>query len=330
MPDAGLFSGARINDTSIPDAKFSSTVATTNTNSTLVKRDGSGRSQFTDPSAAQDAATKIYVDTAVSGIASGRAWKDAVRLATTAALAAGTYANGTAGVGATFTETANGALTVDGVAVAVGNRILVKDQASQFQNGVYTVTATGSGAAPFVLTRATDTDEAADWSDGTTVMVGEGTANTSTEWTQTTNNPNPFVMGTTNLVFAQTGAGSIAPGSITNTHINAAAAIAWTKIDKTGSSLADFTTRSAADLSSGKLLDARLNRVDNETPTGTIDGSNVTFTLANTPIASSEELFIDALKLIRTTHYTMSGATITFVTNKQPLPGEVLRAYYWI
>lgn len=47
--------------------------------------------------------------------------------------------------------------------------------------------------------------------------------------------------------------------NITNTEIAAAAAIAWTKLSKTGSSLADLTTRSAADLSSGTLLDARLS-----------------------------------------------------------------------
>lgn len=49
------------------------------------------------------------------------------------------------------------------------------------------------------------------------------------------------------------------PTTIANAQIDAAAAIAWTKISKTGSSLADLTTRSAADLSSGTLLDARLS-----------------------------------------------------------------------
>jgi hypothetical protein len=110
-----------------------------------------------NPTLALQAATKQYVDTAVS---TGFFVHDPVVYATTAALAANTYNNGTAGVGATLTANANGALSVDGSAVTVGQRILVKDEAAQANNGVYTVTATGSAGAPYVLTRATDFDTA--------------------------------------------------------------------------------------------------------------------------------------------------------------------------
>ena len=57
-----------------------------------------------------------------------------VQLATAAALAANTYANGTAGVGATLTANANGALSVDGVTPSAGDRVLVKDGDRRLQN----------------------------------------------------------------------------------------------------------------------------------------------------------------------------------------------------
>lgn len=100
---------------------------------------------------------------------------DDVRLATTAALTA-TYANGTLGVGATLTNSgAMAALTIDSVATVVGDRVLVKDQATASQNGIYTVTDIGSGATNWVLTRATDFDTAAEMIRGLTAEVTEGT-----------------------------------------------------------------------------------------------------------------------------------------------------------
>lgn len=87
----------------------------------------------------------------------------AARLATAAVLPnTPTYANGAAGVGATLTAGANSTLTVDGVVANLADRVLVKNQAAALQNGIYVVTAAGSGAAPWVLTRATDCDQAAE------------------------------------------------------------------------------------------------------------------------------------------------------------------------
>src|SRR5690606_21522521 len=85
-----------------------------------------------------------------------------VRVATTGALTA-TYDNGASGVGATLTNSgALAALSVDGVSLQVGDRILVKNQSSTFQNGVYVVTTVGSGAVAWVLTRASDYNQAAE------------------------------------------------------------------------------------------------------------------------------------------------------------------------
>ncbi len=106
----------------------------------------------------------------------------AARLATTAALPTCTYANGSSGVGATLTATANGALTVDSVAVANSDRVLVKNQASAAQNGIYTQTTLGDGSHAFVLTRATDADTGAELVRGGRVSITVGTVNTGTLW----------------------------------------------------------------------------------------------------------------------------------------------------
>jgi hypothetical protein len=111
-----------------------------------------------NPTLALQAATKQYVDAAVS---TGFVVHTAVVYATTAALPTNTYNNGTAGVGATLTATANGALSVDGNAVTTSQRILVKNEAAQANNGAYVVTQTGSAGAPYILTRATDFNTAA-------------------------------------------------------------------------------------------------------------------------------------------------------------------------
>src|SRR3954469_12517197 len=89
-------------------------------------------SNFADPSAVADLATKRYVDSVVTGLDT----KASCRLATAAALPACTAAG--TGIGKTLTGNANGALSVDGTAVAVGNRILVKDQVAGADNGIYT------------------------------------------------------------------------------------------------------------------------------------------------------------------------------------------------
>ena len=112
-------------------------------------------------------------------------WKNAVAAASTTALTV-TYANGTAGVGATLTNAgAQAAFAVDGVTVPVNGRVLIKNQASDFQNGIYTVTTAGSGATNWVLTRATDYNAAAVISVGDMVFVTAGTVNGAQQFWQT-------------------------------------------------------------------------------------------------------------------------------------------------
>lgn len=158
----------------------------------------------TTPTTGNDIVNKDYAD----AIASGINFHQSCRLATTTALAANTYNNGASGVGATLTANANGALSVDSVAVVVGNRILVKNEVTQANNGVYTVTQTGSAGAPYILTRASDFDTAGTGVDkidaGDFFLITAGATQANTSWVQQT--PLPITVGTTAIVFAQFGA----------------------------------------------------------------------------------------------------------------------------
>tara|TARA_Y100001935_G_scaffold146142_1_gene120742 strand:+ start:1507 stop:3612 length:2106 start_codon:yes stop_codon:yes gene_type:complete len=189
-----------------PSADFDGgfTVASSQT----IDMGGNQITNVADPTQAQNAATKAYVDAVKTGLNV----KDSAKLATTAALAASTYANGSSGVGATLTANANGALTIDSVAVSTSDRVLVKDQADAAQNGIYTVTNTGGAGAAFVLTRATDADTGAELPGGTFIFVTQGTNNADNGFTFT-HNGTPTI-GTTDLTVAQfSGAGQIDAGA---------------------------------------------------------------------------------------------------------------------
>lgn len=126
-----------------------------------------------NPTSANDASNKTYVDS----VAQGLAIKTACAAATTADLS-GTYDNGNNGVGATITGfTAFASNVLDGVNLQVantstgflGSRILVKDQTNEFENGIYHYTNTTT------LTRASDADTAAELTAGTFFFVQSGT-----------------------------------------------------------------------------------------------------------------------------------------------------------
>lgn len=140
----------------------------------------------TDTTLAADSDTRLATQKAVKAFVratlAGLSYKQAVRAATTAAgTLASSFENGDA---------------IDGVTLATGDRILIKNQAAPAENGIYTVNASG---AP---TRATDADSAAELVNAT-VYVSEGSTLADTQWTCTTNAP--ITLNTTGLTFAQSG-----------------------------------------------------------------------------------------------------------------------------
>ncbi len=165
---------------------------------------------LTDPTSAQDAATKAYVDSAAAGID----WKASVRAATTVA---GTLAS----------SFANGSV-IDGVTLATGNRILIKNQSTGSENGIYVVAASG---AP---TRATDADANAEVTPGLAVFVEEGTTQADTGWVMT--NTGAVTVGTTALTFVQfTGLGEVTAGTGLSKSGNTMSIDTTVTVDKTTS-----------------------------------------------------------------------------------------------
>ena len=157
----------------------------------------------TDPSSAQDAATKAYVDS----VANGLDVKASAKLASTANVA-GTYNNGAG----TITAGSNGALSIDGVTPSASDRILLKDQTDATENGLYLVTTVGDGSTAYVLTRTPDADAAAEITGGAFVFVEQGTANADNGYVFT-HNGTP-TLGTTDITVEQfSGAGQISAGA---------------------------------------------------------------------------------------------------------------------
>lgn len=118
-----------------------------------------------------------------AGAAFSGGTSQAVNYATAAALPANTYAAGA------LTEVGTGALTVDGVAVSVGNRILVKNEVAQTNNGIYSVTAAGSGIAAYVLTRVSDYNSSTNVIPGIATYVISGNTLSDDWWALTTAAP---------------------------------------------------------------------------------------------------------------------------------------------
>lgn len=206
------------------------------------------------PTSSTDAATKGYVDS----VSQGLDVKASVRVATT-----------TAGTLATDFENGD---TIDGVVLATGDRILIKNQATGSENGIYVVAASGAPA------RSADADASSEVTAGMFTFVEEGTTNADTGWILTTN------------------------GTIT--------------LDSTSLTFTKFS-------SAGNVPEF----VDIETPSGTVNGVNTTFSLGYTPVSGSVYLYLNGvLQEGGGNDYTISGSTITMVS--APETGSKLRASY--
>jgi hypothetical protein len=159
------------------------------------------------PVNAGDAATKAYVDASRSGLDV----KDSVRAASTGNVTATYSATGGVSARGQFTAAPN---ILDGVTLAAGNRILLKNQSTAAQNGIWVVSTVGTGSNG-IWDRATDFDGDAEVTAGAFMFVTEGTANGDSGWVLTTNDP--IVIGGasgTALTFAQfSGAGQVEAGA---------------------------------------------------------------------------------------------------------------------
>ena len=191
-----------------------------------------------DDTIASAKAIKTYVDTIA---AAGIHYHTAVRVESPSNLNA-SYDNGTSGVGATLTNTGTlAAISIDGVALSLNDRVLVYNQTNATHNGVYYVSTVGDGATAWVLTRTTDTDSygASDpnsLGEGDAFFVSEGDTGAGELYVMNTSGTITF--GTTNITFtviaetavysAGTGLNltgttfSVASGGITSTQLNSA------------------------------------------------------------------------------------------------------------
>jgi hypothetical protein len=178
----------------------STTIASGTTYTTITGLTLSGGLAAADPTANLGLATKQYVDSVVTQIN----YHEAVVAATTANLSA-TYSNGSSGVGATLTNSGTqAAFSVDGVSPALNARVLVKNQTTQVQNGIYTLTTIGDGSTNWVLTRATDADNnpAGEMKNGDELYCSGGTVNTGKSFINSTT-VDPIVIGTTSITFTE-------------------------------------------------------------------------------------------------------------------------------
>jgi hypothetical protein len=160
------------------------------TASKLVKRDANGNAKVAEPTDNAHIATKGYVDAARQGLDV----KASVRVASVAPVAI-----------ASALEAGD---VIDGVTLAEGDRVLLKDQSTASENGIYVVVASAAGAA----SRAPDADTSAKVTTGMFTFVSEGTVNGDNGFVLTTNDA--ITLGTTGLTFVQfSGAGQVIAGA---------------------------------------------------------------------------------------------------------------------
>ncbi len=165
---------------------------------------GSNRVQnVATPTSTTDAANKGYVDSVKQALDI----KDSVKLGTTANLNA-TYNNGNG----TLTMDATGVVTIDGVATALNDRILIKDQSTATENGIYTVSTAGAVGVAGVFTRASDADANSEVSGGLFTFVEAGSSNADNAYVLTSVT-GTATLGTSTLTFTQfSGAGQVIAG----------------------------------------------------------------------------------------------------------------------
>ena len=272
IPNAGLTnSSVTIGSTNIALGATSTTLA----GMTGITFSSGTVTGIATPVASSDAATKAYVDSSIQGLS----WKQAVLVATTANI------------------TLSGTQTIDGVAVTAGARVLVKNQTTTSQNGIYVVAA---GA----WSRAADSTTAAQI-DGEAVYVQQGTSFADTGWTETativTVGTDPIVyaqfsgsgaytagtgLSLTGNVFANTGVLSVTTNTGLSTNVAATGAVTITNTGVT--SFTSNTGLSANVSATGAVTVTNTGVTSNVAGTGiSVSGATGAVTITNTGVTSA-------------------------------------------
>jgi hypothetical protein len=246
----------------------------------------------------------------VASLSSGLQIKGSVRVASTenfaATRAAGTAdASGGNGVGETLTASANGALSIDGVTVNAGDRVLLKNQTDAKQNGIYTVTNAGGSSAAAVLTRATDSDNSVDGEvrEGLFTFTQDGTANARDGYVLLTEGSRAgeiFQLGTDSLNFTQfTGAIPVTVGSGLTNYNDQIIVDFETVAQKStlDTFISSTTTNFTNNTSALNSLDARLDTAETDIDAVQLYGPRLT-------IAETDITAIKALNVTQTNNIT--------------------------
>ena len=226
------------------------------------------------PTNSTDAVTKAYAD----AITQSLDIKDSVRVASTANIViASALINGS---------------TIDGVVVATGNRVLLKNQTTASENGIYVVVASG------VASRSTDANTSAKVTSGMYVFVSEGTVSADMGYVLTTNDT--ITLGTTSLTFTQfSGAGQITAG---------------TGLSKSGNTLS-INTAVTADLTTAQTFTNKtLTSPVLTTPTLGVASATTVNKITLTPPATAATLTIaDGKTLTASNTLTLTGTDASSV-----------------
>lgn len=207
-----------------------------------------------------------------------------------------------------------GTAVFDGVTLSNGDKLLVWQQTTASQNGLYTFNGAGSA-----LTRVVDVDSSAEMQPGLKVFISEGTLYGDKESQLTTNGP--ITLDTTSLTFSTPSSPTVyTAGNGLQLTANSFAILlnGSTGLAVSGSGLSIDST----------VIQRKADIVVRETPSGSVNGSNAAFALANTPVAGSEQVFLNGLlqEPGAGNDYTISGANITFLS--APQTGDRIRVTY--
>lgn len=329
--------GAKLVNSTVTDAKLASGAEFLKRNGSVAwtadnSAGGFKLTNLADGVNPNDAVTKLQLDTVASGISV----KNAARVATTANI--------------TIASDLNVGDVIDGVTLASGDRVLVKNQTTASQNGVYVAGATPARAIDFDGTPLNEVQG------GNLVPVQLGTVNSNTQWiivgtgnrivdtddvdftqfsgagTQTSSNVGGGAQVFKQLVGNNFEFRSLLDSAEINTDQNTNdITFSIVNASITGSKIAN-TTITDSNITNDTITAAKLQEkeVYEEIPTGSINGSNLVFTIANTPVTGKLRVFVNGIRQRSGSgnDYTISGTTLTFETGNAPQSGDSLIVDY--